>query len=53
MRRRQALGREVLADGVEAEEVEGKVGRGLLIKALWTMSPTERTTGGAVLLTLG
>ena len=68
VRRLHVRGREALAEGVDGEEVggeevdgeevdgkevDGKEGVVPLNKALCTMSLTEGTAGGAVLLTLG
>ena len=63
VRRLHVRGREALAEGVDGEgvdgeevdgkEVDGKEGVVALNKALCTMSLTEGTAGGAVLLTLG
>ena len=63
VRRLHVRVREALAEGVDSEEVDGeevdgkevdgKEGVVPLNKALCTMSLTEGTAGGAVLLTLG
>ena len=46
-------GKEVDGEEVDGKEVDGKEGVVPLNKALCTMSLTEGTAGGAVLLTLG